>query len=79
MYPGSLAREILKKDNRHDDPDKQEARQTVIRLRINNRLIPDLWVWPIERHRFHAFLPASISAGTANKVHGMAASRKTGM
>src|SRR5438270_262490 len=78
IYPGSLAREILKK---------------IIgtTIQINKKLVRPSSVLAstvmgspfmgceFARHRFHAFLPTSISAGTANNVQGIVASRKTGM
>ena len=64
------------KDNRHNDPDKQEAGESVIGLRVRVDCHSDSG---FARQRFHAFFAASISAGTANKVHGIVASRKTGM
>src|SRR6185503_20187868 len=67
MYPGSLAREILKK---------------IIgtRVQTNRKLVrpSSVWAfasiitdspsvdWEFTRQRFHALFPASISAGTAN-------------
>src|SRR4051794_17535689 len=78
MYPGSLAREILK--------------NTIGRMiQINRKLVrpsssagstavgsPSIGC-EFVRHRFHVVFPASIRAGTANKVQGMVANRKTGM
>src|SRR6185312_8199956 len=78
MYPGSLAREILKKTigttiqiNRKIGKPSSESVSIVIGSEFAGCVFT--------RHLFHAFFPASIRAGTANNVHGTVARRKTGM
>src|SRR5438270_1640747 len=78
IYPGSLAREMLKKII---GTRTQINRKLVRPSSTSASAVIDSGFVDCEfaRQRFHPFVPASINAGTANKVQGIVASKKTGM